>query len=994
MGNLPMWRIALSALIGRDRELNSLGQALDTAGQGIGGCVLLTGEAGIGKSRLVAELRTRPAAARFVTLEGHCFEQDISFPYAPWIDALRAFLAQKSTAETAELLGPLGSELVKLLPELSLLLPLIQPTPALDPPAEKHRLFESIARFATSVAASHPLLIILEDLHWSDEQSLELLDFFVRRIAALPILILGTYRSEDASPRLEHHVVELSREHMVEEIRLAPLARPEVGRMAQTILMTDQPVSPDWIDLLMPLTEGNPFFVEEMTKSLAEAGTGQLRMDNPQIPRSIRDMVRRRVEQLPKAARRILLFASVIGERFDFGLLQAVTARDEPELLRTLKEMVAAGLIVEESADEFAFRHALTREAVYSMLMQRERKAVHQTIGEAMERSAGRRAELAAPQLAYHYYQAGIWEKAIQYSQRAGERAQALYARHEALSHFTHVLEAAQRLGIPPPRSALRGRAQAHEASGESDLAIADYEAALELSRGEADRAAEWQARIDLGLLWQSRDLERAGKYYGEALESARALNDSSLLAESLNRVGNWDMSSGHVGEALSAHRQALELFRKSDHRRGMAQTLELLGLANYLLGDFLQGTAYLEQAVPLLRELDDRQGLLNVLMNLVFRTRFETEVLGETNCLQLLSLGEEALQIARASNWQQGEAHALIIGASTVGQAGDYSRALEWLTRADSLTEEHQSRESFVRLHMTFGEVFKDLLAFTEARQHLEAALASALELGSRLLMLSATARLVSVSIFEHDLAHARDLLALSLPAEYPEGQVIAPARRLWSARAELELAQGDPSRALEIVDRLLGSTVNLAHDGSQAVPYLSHLRAGALAALGQREEAEGELHGTLPLASRQGNQSMLWRLHADLGKVQRALGRREDAEREFSSARTIIEDLANRLHEGTLRENFLERALGTMPAAHVPTSRQRAQKEFGGLTAREREVASLIAEGKSNRAIADKLVISETTAERHVANILLKLGFNSRTKIALWAVEKGLGK
>jgi DNA-binding CsgD family transcriptional regulator len=984
----------LTRLIGRDRELNILLQALRDAREGTGSCVLLAGEAGIGKSRLVAEMRTRASSERFLILDGHCFEQDVSFPYAPWVDALRAFLAQKSSAETAELLGPLGSELVKLLPELSLLLPSIQPTPALDPPAEKHRLFESIARFATSLAASHPVLIILEDLHWSDEQSLELLDFFVRRIAALPILILATCRSEDPSPRLTHQLIELNREAQAQEIRLSPLDRPEVGRMVQAILKTDLPLSPEELDLLMPLTEGNPFFVEELTRSLAEAGAWPMTLENLQIPRSIQDTVQRQVQRLPESARQTLLLAAVTGERFDFGLLQAVTAREEPELLRILKEMVAAGLIVEESADQFAFRHALTREAAYSMLMQRERKALHQTIGEVLERSAGKRAQAAAPQLAYHYYRAGIWAKAIKYSQRAGERAQALYARHEALSHFTHALEAAQRLGIAPPHSVLRGRAQAYEASGEFDLAMVDYEAALDLSRGQTDRAAEWQARIDLGLLWQSRDLERAGKYYGEALELARALDDSSLLAESLNRIANWEMNRGRVGEALPVHREALELFRKSNNRRGMAQTLELLGLVSYLLGDFLQGTAYLEQAVPLLRELDERQGLLNALMNLVFRARFETEVLGDTNCLQLVSLGEEALQIARASNWQQGEAHALILGAATVGKAGDYARALQWLTRADSLTEEHRNRESFVRLHATFGEVFKDLLAFTEARQHFETALASAEELGSTLLMFTATAGLVSVFVLESDLAHAKGRLDLSLPAEYPEGPVINPARRLWSARAELVLAQGNPRRALEIVDRLLGSTVNLAHHGPHAVPHLSRLRARALAALGQMEEAEGELQGALPIARRQGNQSVLWRLHADLGKVQRALGRREDAEREFSLARDTIANLANHLPEGALRENFLQRTLGTMPAAHVPTPRQAAKKESGGLTAREREVAGLIALGKSNREIADQLVISEKTAERHVANMLLKLGFNSRTQIAVWATEKGLAK
>ena len=152
-------------LVGRTRQVELLEQALRAAQNGAGRFILLAGEAGIGKSRLVAELRVRATAEQFEILQGHCFEQDISFPYAPWIDALRAFLAQKSTTETIELLGPLASELVKLLPELSLLIPQLQPTSPLAPQAEKRRLFESTTRWGASLAATHPLLMVLEDLH-------------------------------------------------------------------------------------------------------------------------------------------------------------------------------------------------------------------------------------------------------------------------------------------------------------------------------------------------------------------------------------------------------------------------------------------------------------------------------------------------------------------------------------------------------------------------------------------------------------------------------------------------------------------------------------------------------------------------------------------------------------------------------------------------------------------------------------------------------------
>jgi ATP/maltotriose-dependent transcriptional regulator MalT len=355
--------------------------------------------------------------------------------------------------------------------------------------------------------------------------------------------------------------------------------------------------------------------------------------------------------------------------------------------------------------------------------------------------------------------------------------------------------------------------------------------------------------------------------------------------------------------------------------------------------------------------------------------------------------LSEEALQVARGFNWDQGEARALIPGAISLGQAGDYGRALEWINRAKALTEALGHRESFARSQLTRGQILLGLLAVAEARQQFEAGLALAQELGSGFLTLSATAGLARASVLQGDWVRAKELLDAWLPAEFPDGRMTIHQRRLWGARAELELAQGNAGSALHIVERLLASTGDLAQRGPHAIPYLSGARAQALAALGHLEDAEAELQGTLPVANRQGQRPMLWRLHANLGKVYRTMGRRPEAEREFASARAIIQDLANTIPEGALRNNFLQSALATIPAPHVPTPRQVAKKEFGGLTAREREIAALIAQGKSNREIADELVISETTAERHVANILSKLAFNSRTQVAVWAVEKGLG-
>ncbi len=957
--------------------------------------MLLAGEAGIGKSRLAAELGKRASAANFRILEGHCSEQEITFPCAPWIDALGAFFSTKSKTEIVGLLGAFGPVLVKLLPELSFYLPSVQAPPPLDPPAEKHRLFETLSRFIISLATETPLVIILEDLHWSDEQSLDLLHFFVRRATRAPILILGTFRSEEPASRLAFHLAELNRDHLVEEIQLAPLTRSAVGEMVRAILKEDGPLGPAWLDLLMPLTEGNPFYIEEITRSLVLSGLGPAQWDPAQIPSNIQRTLQRRVEGLGERTQRILSQASVFGERFDFALLQQITGEDEKSLAQALKESIAGQMIVELSADQYAFRHALTRQVVYASLMLRERKAMHQTIGEAMETSGDPKSDPQLAHLAYHFYEAGDWKKALEYSQLAGEKAQALYAPREALTYYTHAVEAAQRLGLPVPFSSLRGRAKARALLGDMEGARTDFGTTLAACRQTGDRYGEWQALMDLGLSWYSRDLEKQGDYFQQALQLARLLDDATSLGRSLNRVGNWHYFRGRPHEALSLHQEALEIFQRLADRRGMADTMTLLGLDCYGTGDILKGAAYYEQAVPLLREVDDRQGLVRALEALGMRVHFDTEVLGDVVIPQLASQAELALQIAGNMDWREGEGEASSRAGICWSRAGEYQRGLEFLQHAQALAEDIEHHHLLTSIHLIIGELYLSLLVPEQARQHLELAFSFAREVGAALLF-GSVAPLISTCILQGDLDRAREVLELVALTKDLAGIEKAGTleRRSWSAQAELEIALGNPQRALEIVDRLIGSAQNIARYGSYSIPWLSQLRAQALAALGRYEAAALELTGAQGTARARSALPLLWRLHADLGKVYRGLGRRELARQEFSAARTIIQEMANRVPAGALRGRFLQGALALIPPEPRPTARQAAKGEFGGLTAREREIAGLIASGKSNREIAAELVISEKTAERHVANIHSKLGFNSRTQIAAWMIEKRSNK
>ena len=391
--NTP-WQVLSPVLVGRTREMDILSRALLAAASGAGQCFILAGEAGVGKTRLLTEIRRRALADRFLVLQGNCFEQDVSFPYAVIVDLLRTFFATSDAAAIREALGPLAAEMTKLLPELSWMLPEAQPTPALDAEAEKRRLFEALAQWLMRLSQTQPLLFVLEDLHWCDETSLDFLQVFLRRIARCPILALITYRRDDAGSPLTHWLARLDRERLAHEIVIKPLERADVEAMLRAIFQLEQPVRSEFLDPIVALTEGNPFFVEEVLKSLVAAGdilpsdAHWERKPAPQlhIPRSVHEAVQRRVVQLSETARHIVLLAAVAGRRFDFDLLQALTGQEENALLYVMKELVAAQLVTEEAAGCFVFRHALTQQAIYSSALALERKRLHRLIGETLER--------------------------------------------------------------------------------------------------------------------------------------------------------------------------------------------------------------------------------------------------------------------------------------------------------------------------------------------------------------------------------------------------------------------------------------------------------------------------------------------------------------------------------------------------------------------------------------------------------------------------------
>jgi len=958
--------------------------------------LLLSGEAGIGKTRLAEALLTEVGQQGNATAIARCYAVEGEMAYTPIINWLRAdvFRPALETLDTVWL-----TEVARLLPVLLLERPGLPPPSPLKEDWQRQRLFEALARAFLGI--NGPLLLLLDDLQWCDRETLAWLHYLLHFDPHARLLIVGTQRLEERSTNqpLESLLVSLRREGQVSEIPLGPLDATETAALAEYV--AGRTLSPTLAAHLYQETEGNPLFVVETMRMGVAEPQGLEQPPGEPAPLSsrallsptIQDVIATRLEQLSLSARELVNVAAVIGRAFTFEVLKQVSGVDEDVLVQALDEMWQRRIIREQGTDGYDFSHDKLREGAYAALSRARRRLLHRRVAEALERFSGSSPDGRLTDLAYNFYEAGAWEQALEYGQRAGEQAQAMYAPRAAIEQFTRALDAAQKGSIPLPTLLYRLRGQAYQTLGDFERARLDYETTLQLARVAGDRQGEWQALMDLGFLWAERDYIQTGAYCQQALALARGMDDPITLAHTLNRLGNWQVNVEQPLEALRSHQEALTLFQQAHDVQGIAQTYDLLGMANTLGGDLLQASAYYQQAVTLFRELDDRQGLassLTTLMMLGEGGGYETgTMVPATNSFaDSIHFGELALETAREIGQRSAEAYALFALAQYMGPHGEYTRVLEAAKASLTIAKQIEHRQWLTSAHWQLGVLYLDLLALPEAQQHLEQALTLAHELGSWNWIRIASGFLAPLHLLQEDLTKAESILTAALE---PDAAMQTMGQRVvWTARSELALARSNPGLALDITNRLIDSAANLTDE--YVIPRLWELRGEALAALHRSEEAETMLQAAQKAARTQGLQSLQWRICVSLGKLYQGQGRKKEAEQSYSAARTLIEELAATIPDEALRDNFIRQATRMLPHTRSPSPARATKQAFGGLSMREREVAVLIAQGKSNREIADLLVLSERTIESHVSSILLKLDYTSRTQIATWAIEKGL--
>jgi DNA-binding CsgD family transcriptional regulator/tetratricopeptide (TPR) repeat protein len=967
-------------LVGRERELERLRAALDRTTGGEAGVVLVGGEAGIGKSRLLEAAFDGVPTARMLT--GGCIELGgEGLPFVPLVQALRTLVRTTAPADLDGLLGPARAELGRLLPELA-----VAGDGPVQPTGSTAQLFELVLGVLGRLGAERPLVLVVEDLHWADRSTLDLVTFLVRALQGLRVLLVLTYRSDEVDRRSPLRPLLTSWERLrgVERLQLERLTRAQVGTQIGAIL--GAAADPQTVELVHDRSEGNPFFVEELLRTLREGESAA------ELPPSLRDILLARAERLSPPAQRLLRTAAVAGRAVPERLLAEVAGVPSAERYEALREAVDASLlVVDESGRGYAFRHALTRDAVYQDLLPGERVDLHTAYAEALERDPGLAGDdsSVSATLAVHWYAAHDLPRSLAASIRAGEEAAEAYAPAEARRHLERALEIWRQ--VPDPESwagvdqieVLRRAGRAAHLTGDAARARSLFEQALAMLGHDTDpeRVAlllEQRAHT-LRMLGEDgasmAGLEDALTWLPEDPPSEARARILASLANSLLRLGD--------DRALAAASVALDAARAAGARHQEASALITLGVATGYLEDARRGDALLREGLRLALDLGDHDQALRGYANLSDRL----EALGDHH--GSVEAARAGVELARRvgqyrtfgvfitanlvdplmvlGEWD--EADRLLRADLAIGPSGVFEATL--LERLANLTVQRGAIEEALDHHRqarrALGESrepqFTHALAFVDA----EGARARGDLAGAAAQVIAGLADITSWSNrygwpliwlgarIEADRAvHARDRNELP-PAPFlgsvPLAQAtpdFAPGAIAYHVMTEAEGRRRDGDPAVDAWQAAVAAWENAGD--AWPLAYARFRLGEALCAEGRREEATAPLRASAATATRLG-------------------------------ARPLLDDV----------EALARRARITLDEAAPEPSAVPPEVPFG-LTEREREVLDLVAAGRSNGQIAAALFISPKTASVHVSNILAKLGVSGRVEAAAVAHRLGL--
>jgi class 3 adenylate cyclase/tetratricopeptide (TPR) repeat protein len=908
----------VSPLVGREAQFAALRAALERLQAGVGGIVTIVGEAGIGKSRLVAEARKHvagavprserdtlprhraPAASTAPQwVEGRCLSYGASVAYLLWLDVLRSVLAISADDAPAAVRDKLREWVQALCPDhLSDVYPHLCRLASLPVEPEfagalqdrqgeqlKADTFHAVEMLVRCAAGRRPLVIVCEDLHWADPTSLELLERLFGLTDRVAVLFICAFRPRrDCGCWRLREVVARDYPHRHTDVLVQPLSVVQSEALVRNLLLSacDEPdcvaeVPQPLSERLVCVAEGNPLYVEELLRGLINQGA--LVQDDKKawqsvdsaavaLPDTLHGALLARIDRLQEDTKRVLQLAAVIGRVFLHRVLAAI-AKEERELDRHLITLQREQMIRERARIpelEYVFKHELIREAAYSGLLKKERRVFHCQVAEALERLYPERAEEQVELLAHHWLQAGDADKAIDYLIRAGDRARTHYACTEAVSVYTQALELVEASKRPDSAGLaaelLERRGQAHTARQNMAEARDDFYRVLAWSRQAGDRRREAQVLVHLiQPLLVGHQLDEAMARAQEAYALATDMQDNLLIA----------LSTGALGSTLCVK------------------------------GELEQAHGYLQTALAAARAPGASEGLGDALFYAMMERNWVADFRG------VLALTSEALRFAEKARDPNLACGALFCSALAQCGLGEYELALQTLVQADEVAEAADMINAPGELLNTHGWVYQEIYSLEKSAELNARCAQLAHDLGEIETEANAWVNLGVDHLWRSELEAAEQCFesAHALLEQQFGGYRWRWLTRLLAARGELYLARDDAEGALRYAEQCLQLAVQTSARKNQVKGW--KLQGKALVALDRAEEAVPILKKAASVAERIGNPPLVWKCHFALSHALSRCGQRSEARKHGARAAATVDRTAASLTERNLREVFL---------------------------------------------------------------------------------------
>jgi DNA-binding CsgD family transcriptional regulator len=969
-------RVQSRQLVGRTDELAALFDAATAAASGQARTVLISGDAGIGKSRLITEAAAHARSEGFIVALGACLQLgEVSVAYAPLVEALRDLRVQLGEDELDALAGSGLAEIGALFGEGD---------GSTRPPSGSSSLFEHLLAFLTRLGQRQPVMLVFEDMHWADASTRDLVAFLGRNLRSAAVALLLSYRADELHRRhpLRPLVADLEREPHVERIALDGLDRAELVSLLGEI--SDDALPAAAVDELLSRSEGNPFYVEEL---IAAGGMGR------GLPATLADVILGRVAMLSERTQAVLHDAAVLGHEVDDALLADVTGQPLDVVITALREAVYDQLLAIEG-DACRFRHALVREALYDDMLPGERERMHVAAAQALQTSSRLSEQARWASIAYHWDAAHDTPRAFEASVRAGIEAEKVYALADAAEQFERALRLYDRVtdadslaGMTRADLLVR-TADAVQASSRTSRSIVLAEAALRELGDDAPPEARALVLVRIGL---SNWTQHHGAASVAAYEQAVAILDgrppSRERARALAALGQSLMLRNLYRDAEATLRQAIDIASQVGARDVEGHALCSLGPSLAGLGHVDEGVVKVRRA----RELSAGFGSDDVSRTYV--NEAHSLYIGGRRYDEAAKVAAEgveyAIQHGQQSHYGEAIAGNAIAALICAGRWRDAERV-----RADPRVPGGDPYLELRFLALLLGQGRYD-----EARRLVRESLDSTAEADDVQFRAQALLLAGELAAIDQRWDDARDLVSQALDMasrtddQFYSAQILGAAMGIEADRAEAARG-GAPERAVadRLAERVRAFPAAVTALGADLLP---ESRAWLATAQAQHERLLGRdtAAGWAAVAD-------IW---DDVGQPYPAATAR------YRQADALLRGRGDRDDAARVARDALRTAerLGAEPlAARIRQLAQRGRLELSGdgaqaardpaaalnVTPREIDVLRLLADGRTNRQIGEALFISEKTASVHVTNLLRKLGVPNRVEAAAIAQRVGL--